>query len=318
MIMIFIAIDTDQTMQEMIVQRKCSVLLSSAQDTISAPIEQIAAYDHWKESNEATKCYMMGSILKVLQKRHEVYENARQIMDNLQDMFGGLAVWVKQAAIKSLMSCKKKWDTPIEALDCKEASNRGFSMYFIRVRASGCSLTSDMEMLVPRKIKILTYAVVREMRKPQEGDSTVSDAVRDCDNVDRGNDLMWDLVSSWEKSQELFQTKHGIVIPIGHSAKVIKSFVLARLSMVFLGLSEYSLYNVPPDALLEWRDVCRDAEALGFKVSSLSSHLSRVSLVTYGRCYYKEGWGTLAVRIEELRRQLACAEAHLLLVNSQH
>lgn len=36
MIMIFIAIDSNQTMQEMIVQRKYSVLLSTAQDTISS------------------------------------------------------------------------------------------------------------------------------------------------------------------------------------------------------------------------------------------------------------------------------------------
>lgn len=56
---------------------------------------------------------MMDSLSDVLQKRHEDYETARHIMYNMHDIFGGHAVWAKQAAIKSLMSCKQKRGTPI-------------------------------------------------------------------------------------------------------------------------------------------------------------------------------------------------------------
>ena len=57
---------------------------------------------------------MMASMNSVLQKQHEGYVNARDIMHNVEDMFGGQSVLVHQAAIRNLMNCKHKPGTPIK------------------------------------------------------------------------------------------------------------------------------------------------------------------------------------------------------------
>ena len=49
-------------------------------------------YVRWRESNEIARCYMLASMNNALQKQHEGHVTARQIMDNLEDMFGGQAV----------------------------------------------------------------------------------------------------------------------------------------------------------------------------------------------------------------------------------
>ncbi|KAL5552099.1 hypothetical protein UlMin_002275 [Ulmus minor] len=50
----------------------------------------------------------------VLQKQHEGYCNARDIMKNVEDMFGGQSVSVCQAAVCNLMNCKHKPGTSIK------------------------------------------------------------------------------------------------------------------------------------------------------------------------------------------------------------
>ena len=64
--------------------------------------------------NEIAHCYMMDSMNNVLQKQHEGYLNARDIMHNVEDMFGGQSVLVRQAAVRNLMNCKHKPGTPIK------------------------------------------------------------------------------------------------------------------------------------------------------------------------------------------------------------
>ncbi|XP_024031025.1 uncharacterized protein LOC112094433 [Morus notabilis] len=59
---------------------------------VDAPNEIFLAYQCWKDSNDMARCYMMASMSTVLQVQHEDYKTARQIMDNLEDMFGGQAV----------------------------------------------------------------------------------------------------------------------------------------------------------------------------------------------------------------------------------
>ncbi|KAL5578414.1 hypothetical protein UlMin_020113 [Ulmus minor] len=49
-------------------------------------------FDNWVNSNEIARCYMMASMNSVLQKQHEGYLNTRDIMHNVDDMFGGQSV----------------------------------------------------------------------------------------------------------------------------------------------------------------------------------------------------------------------------------
>ncbi|KAL5583120.1 hypothetical protein UlMin_015562 [Ulmus minor] len=71
-------------------------------------------FDNWVNSNKIPRCYMTASMNSVLQKQHEGYLNARDIMHNVEDMFGGQSVLVRQAAIRNLMNCKHKSGTPIK------------------------------------------------------------------------------------------------------------------------------------------------------------------------------------------------------------
>ncbi|KAL5556474.1 hypothetical protein UlMin_038710 [Ulmus minor] len=72
------------------------------------------AFDNWVNSNEIVRCYMMASMNSVLQKQHEGYLNARDIMHNIEDMFGGQYVCVCQVVVRNLMNCKHKPGTPIK------------------------------------------------------------------------------------------------------------------------------------------------------------------------------------------------------------
>ena len=72
------------------------------------------AFDKWVNSNEIAHCYMMASMNSVLPKQHEGYLTARDIMHNVEDMFGDQSVLVRQAAVRNLMNCKHKPGTPIK------------------------------------------------------------------------------------------------------------------------------------------------------------------------------------------------------------
>ncbi|KAL5571278.1 hypothetical protein UlMin_020875 [Ulmus minor] len=80
----------------------------------NASYEESMAFDNLVNSNEITRCYMMASMNSVLQKQHEGYLNAKDIMHNVDDMFGGQSVLVRQAVVRNLMNCKHKHGTPIK------------------------------------------------------------------------------------------------------------------------------------------------------------------------------------------------------------
>ena len=71
-------------------------------------------FKNYVNLNEIASCYKMASMNSVLQKQHEGYLNARDIMHNVEDMFGGQSVLVRQAAVHNLMNCKHKPGTPIK------------------------------------------------------------------------------------------------------------------------------------------------------------------------------------------------------------
>ncbi|KAL5557637.1 hypothetical protein UlMin_033848 [Ulmus minor] len=80
----------------------------------NAPSAELLAYANWLDSNKIARCYMMASLSSVLQKQHEGYMTAKEIMHNVEDMFGGQSLLVQQAAVRNLMNCKHKPGTPIK------------------------------------------------------------------------------------------------------------------------------------------------------------------------------------------------------------
>ncbi|GMN47565.1 hypothetical protein TIFTF001_016742 [Ficus carica] len=74
---------------------------------IDALDREFVALERWDNSNLNAMCYIRASMSNVLQKQHEEHETARQIMDNLEEMFGEQTIQVKNDAIKGLMNCKQ-------------------------------------------------------------------------------------------------------------------------------------------------------------------------------------------------------------------
>ena len=53
-------------------------------------------------------------MMSALQKQHEIYQVAREIIDNLEYMFRGLEKIVRWSAIISIMNSKEKVGTPVK------------------------------------------------------------------------------------------------------------------------------------------------------------------------------------------------------------
>ncbi|GMN35631.1 hypothetical protein TIFTF001_042256 [Ficus carica] len=82
--------------------------------TIDAPDRDIVALERWDNSNLSAMCCIRASMSNVLQTQHEEHQTARQIMDNLEEMFGEQTIQAKTDAIKGLMNCRQKVGTPIK------------------------------------------------------------------------------------------------------------------------------------------------------------------------------------------------------------
>ena len=50
--------------------------------------EDVEAYQRWSKANKTARCYILSSMLNVLQQRHELMQTAYDIMLNLKEMFG--------------------------------------------------------------------------------------------------------------------------------------------------------------------------------------------------------------------------------------
>ncbi|KAL5556402.1 hypothetical protein UlMin_038638 [Ulmus minor] len=75
----------------------------------NTPNAELMTYANWLDSNEIACCYIMASMNSVLQKQHEGYKNVREIMDNVEDMFGGQSLLVRQATVRNIMNYKHKF-----------------------------------------------------------------------------------------------------------------------------------------------------------------------------------------------------------------
>ncbi|GMN58457.1 hypothetical protein TIFTF001_027556 [Ficus carica] len=81
---------------------------------IDAPDRDFVALERWDNSNLNVMCYIRASMSNVLQKQHEEHQTVRQIMDNLEEMFGEQTIQAKTDAIKGLMNCRQKVGTPFK------------------------------------------------------------------------------------------------------------------------------------------------------------------------------------------------------------
>ncbi|KAK5825315.1 hypothetical protein PVK06_020133 [Gossypium arboreum] len=67
------------------------------------PVTQGKARKCWEESNEIAHCYMLASVSNTIYKQLKSCKTAKVILDKLEDLFEGQAIFARQSAIISLM-----------------------------------------------------------------------------------------------------------------------------------------------------------------------------------------------------------------------
>jgi len=107
---------------------------------VDAPNEVFIAYQRWKDSDDMARCYMMASMSTVLQAQHEDYITARQIMDNLEDMFGGQATEKRREALSNLINCRQKAGSSIKEHMLKVMG------YLAEVQTNGADIDAESQL----------------------------------------------------------------------------------------------------------------------------------------------------------------------------
>ncbi|EOX98948.1 Polyprotein-like protein [Theobroma cacao] len=79
----------------------------------NATDEQKNAFSKWHDADELAKCYILASMTNVLQMQHQGLATARDMIYNLQEMFGEQNRSARQAALKGLMSTKMVEGSPV-------------------------------------------------------------------------------------------------------------------------------------------------------------------------------------------------------------
>ncbi|XP_077252358.1 uncharacterized protein LOC143891703 [Tasmannia lanceolata] len=67
----------------------------------------------WHEDDQMAKCYILGSMLNMLQQQHVGMASSMDIMYNLREIFGQQNRSARQIAIKGLVSTKMVEGTPV-------------------------------------------------------------------------------------------------------------------------------------------------------------------------------------------------------------
>ncbi|KAH1097743.1 hypothetical protein J1N35_014664 [Gossypium stocksii] len=60
------------------------------------PEAQPKVRNRWRDSDSITRCYMLASMSNVLQKQHENFHTAKEIITNLEDLLGGQVALARQ------------------------------------------------------------------------------------------------------------------------------------------------------------------------------------------------------------------------------
>ena len=84
------------------------VLLQPCHDLLgaSAPPEELAVYERWTKANEMNRCYILASIVGVLQQQNLPIPTARDMMLNLKEMFGEQGRPARQDVMRNLLNTK--------------------------------------------------------------------------------------------------------------------------------------------------------------------------------------------------------------------
>ena len=70
-------------------------------------------FDKWKKSNRMARCYMLASMVGVLQHQFQWNDSTASIIDSLKGMFGDHGRPARQVAMQKLMGAKMAEGTPI-------------------------------------------------------------------------------------------------------------------------------------------------------------------------------------------------------------
>ena len=107
--------------------------------TKKCPTAESEAKTKWKEADDVAKCYIIGSMSSALQSQHENMATAKDIMDSLEQMFGGQETLARQTAITNIMNSKMKPGTPIKDHMLKLMG------YFAEAKENGANLEPKIQ-----------------------------------------------------------------------------------------------------------------------------------------------------------------------------
>ncbi|XP_065617078.1 uncharacterized protein LOC136062203 [Quercus suber] len=91
--------------------------------SLDAPLEEKQRYDRWQKSNEMTKCYILASILNVLQHQMQDVELASDIMLSLKEMFGEQGRSARQETMRQIYNTKMAEGTSVREHCLRMISN---------------------------------------------------------------------------------------------------------------------------------------------------------------------------------------------------
>ena len=78
-----------------------------------APEKEIEAYLKWVKADEMARCYILASMIGVLQHQHQAMLTAYDMMNNLKELFGTQGQVGRQAAMRGLLNTSMFEGTPV-------------------------------------------------------------------------------------------------------------------------------------------------------------------------------------------------------------
>ncbi|XP_019237593.1 PREDICTED: uncharacterized protein LOC109217784 [Nicotiana attenuata] len=72
----------------------------------NATDDQVKDYDKWFKADEMARCYILDSMVNVLQHQHQSMGSAYDMLESLKEMFGEQNCAAKQTAMKALLNTK--------------------------------------------------------------------------------------------------------------------------------------------------------------------------------------------------------------------
>ena len=118
----------------------------------------------WIKSNNVAKCYMMMTMSKPLQLKHEHYDDASAIMDNLRAQFGESDRSIRFNLIRDIIECRMTEGTPVR----DHASKMIYWMDQLALHGGGLDTESNVDILLnslPKSYESFRLNVVMTKKK---------------------------------------------------------------------------------------------------------------------------------------------------------